>query len=135
MGWADKAHKKIKAEKMAMEIMNSPRYREARKQDMQQATMRALVTFVFIGLVYLEMTFRCKRKGLMKFLDFVRGVVIDFKDDDKWLEASNEYYKETYDIDVMDYFGMALERNDDRGEGFTQTYAERAHSELHDRIR
>ena len=106
MSWTDKAHKKIKAEKMAMEIMNSPRYREARKQDMQEATMNALATFTFIGLVYLEMNFRCKTKGFEKFIEFVKGTVIDFKEDEKWIEDSNEYYKETYGLDVLKRLGL-----------------------------
>lgn len=118
MSWVDKAHKKIKAEKMAIEIMNSPRYREARRHDMQEATMRALATFTFIGMVYLEMTFRCKKAGLLKFLEFVKGTVIDFKDDDKWLEDSNEYFKDTYGIDVIDFMGMAIKKvGDTDGEG------------------
>ena len=115
MSRLDKIHKKIKAEKMAMEIMNSPRYREARRHDMQEATMRALLTFTFIGLVYIEMNFRCKRKGLEKFLEFVKGVVIDFKDDDKWLEASDEYFKETYGLDVVSYMGMEIRKVDEDG--------------------
>lgn len=110
MSWADKARKRIQAEKMAKQLMNSQIYREARKQDKQEATMNALASFTFIGLVYLEMNFRCKRKGFEKFIDFVRETVIDFKDDDKWLEDSNTYYKETYGLDVMDRLGLELKK-------------------------
>lgn len=114
MSWTDKAHKKIKAEKMAEQIMNSPKYREARKQDMQEATINALAAFTFMGCVYLEMNFRCKRPGLEKFIDFVRETVIDFKNDDKWLEDSNEYYKDTYGLDVMECIGLQVKDGDEK---------------------
>lgn len=119
MSRLDKIHKKIKTEKMAMEIMNSPRYREARKHDMQEATMNALATFTFIGLVYLEMNFGCKQKGLAKFLEFVKGTVIDFRDDDKWLEASDGYFKETYGMNVLDTLGMEPRKVEGHGKGRT----------------
>ena len=67
-----------------------------------------MASFTFIGLVYLEMNFRCKKNGFVKFIDFVRETVIDFKDDDKWLEDSNTYYKETYGLDVLDCLGLGM---------------------------
>lgn len=117
MGWADKAHKKIQAEKMAKELMNSQVYREARRKDKEEATLHATAMFTFIGMIWLEMNFRCKEKGLLRFLDFVKGTVIDFKKDPNWLEASNEYFKETYNIDALQYMGLEIVKENEDGEG------------------
>ena len=89
MGWADKAHKKIQAEKMAKELMNSQVYREARRKDKEEATLHALGMFTFIGMLWLEMNFGCKRKGLLRFLEFVMGTVADFKKDPEYADIRN----------------------------------------------
>lgn len=106
MGWADRAHKKIKTQKLAESIINSPKYQEARKKDMEQSTLKALVCFAFIGLLYLELNFRCKKNGLVKFLEFVKANVADIGNDEEFLKCSNEYFKKNYDLDAMKYLGM-----------------------------
>ena len=113
MSWADKVHKKIQAEKMAKELMSSQIYREARRQDKEEATLHALGMFAFVGMIWLEMNFRCKRAGLLKFLDFLKGTVIDFKKDPNWLEASDQYFKETYGIDALAYLGLEISKESD----------------------
>jgi hypothetical protein len=117
MSWANKAHKKIQAEKMAKELMNTPQYREARRRDRESATIHALGMFMFMGMIWLEMNFNCKRKGLLRFLDFVKATVIDFKNDPNWLEASDAYFKETYNIDALGYLGMEVVKENEDGEG------------------
>ena len=112
MSWVDKAHKRNKIDKMIKEAMNRQEYQEARRYDMQQATLRALCRFSFVGCIYLEMVFRCKRKGLTKWLDFVKKNVEEIGNDTEFISASNKYYKENFDLDVMNYLGMKLENDD-----------------------
>ena len=106
MSWLDKQHQKIRMQKMIDEAMRSEKYQAARKEDMKQAALRGLGQFCFIGLLWLEMNFRCGRKGMLKFLDFAKKTVIEIGDDVDFLKASNKYYKENYDIDVLGYLGM-----------------------------
>lgn len=111
--WVKKALEKDKIHKMIQQAMNSPEYKEARNQDLRQATLRALIRFSFISLLYMEMNFRCGRKAFIKFLDFVLTTVEEIGNDEEFIESSNEYYKEKHNLDVMDYLGVELIKNDD----------------------
>lgn len=113
MSWVDKAHKKNNVHKMIERAMNTPEYKEARRKDMEQATLQALARFSFIGLMYLEVFFRCKRKGMMRFLDYVKNNVIDIGNDEEFLEISRQYFNEKYDLDVMHYLGLELTKDGD----------------------
>lgn len=108
MGWADQQLKKHRMHKQIDEALNSPKYKEERRKWEEQAVLQALLKFVFIGLIWLEMNFRCKRNGLVKFLEFVKGTMADINDDQDFFLDSNKYYIEKYNLDVMDYLGMAL---------------------------
>ena len=102
-----KAKEKEEIHRMIQRAMNTPEYKKAREYDMQQATLRGLITFTHIGLAYLELVFRCKRKGLLKFLQFAKKVVDEIGYDEEYIKASNKYYLETHDLDVMDILGVA----------------------------
>lgn len=113
MNWAKKELEKHKIHKMVQQAMNSPEYKEARRQDMIQATLRAFIRFSFITLIYLEMNFRCKRKGFVKFLEFAKKLVDDIGNDEEFIDDSNKYFKENYNLDVMEYLGLKLERHNE----------------------
>lgn len=130
MSWATKQHEKNKLHKMIQQAMNSPEYKAARNHDMQQATLRAITRFTFIGLLYLEMNFHCKRKAFIKFIDFVKTTIEEIGDDIEFIDDSNKYYKEKYELDVMNYLGAQLER--DCAERFAkeqETWKEEEHNE------
>ena len=112
MSWVDKAHQRNKIDKMIREAMNSPKYKKARKKDIEQAALRGLAQFCFIALLWLEMNFRCKREGIIKFLTFTKKTVEEIGRDVDFLKASNKYYIEKYDIDVMRFLGMAFEEDE-----------------------
>lgn len=108
MGWADKQLKKHKMRKQIDQVLNEPIYREERRKWEEQAVLQALLKFVFIGLIWLEMNFRCKRNGLIKFLEFVKGQLAEIDGDDEFFNDSNKYYKENYNLDVFNYLGLEL---------------------------
>jgi hypothetical protein len=122
MSWASKQLEKDKLHKMIKQAMNSPEYKKARDYDLQQATLRALTRFSFITLLYLEMNFRCGRKAFIKFLDFVLATVDEVGDDFLFIEDSNKYYKEKHQLDVMEYLGMALIKNNDLQKELTHEF-------------
>ena len=111
MSWATKQHEKHKLHKMIQQAMNTPEYKAARQLDMVQATLRAFIRFSFIALLYLEMNFRCGRNGFMKFLEFAKKTVDEIGEDDEFIEASNDYYKSKYNLDVMEVLGLRLEKD------------------------
>lgn len=109
VSWVDKAHQKNKIHKMIQQAMNTPEYRQARQKDMQQASLRALSRFCLVSCLYMELNFRCGKKGLMKFLDFVKANIEEIGNDVDYIKASNEYYKNDFDLDVLKYMGMEFE--------------------------
>jgi hypothetical protein len=111
MSWLDKQHRKIKIDKMIQEAMRRPEYQEARRHDMEQATLRAFCRFCFVSLLYLEMTFRCKRKAFMKFLTFAKKTLEEIGTDTEFIKASNDYYMKEYNLDVMNFLGLKLEED------------------------
>lgn len=118
MGWADKELKKHRMRKEIDQILNEPKYKEERRKWEEQAVLQALLKFVFLGLIWLEMNFHCKRNGLVKFLEFVKGQLAEIEGDDEFFIASNKYYIENYGLDVVKYLGLELQKkNDDNGKG------------------
>lgn len=109
MSWASKAHKKHQIHKMVEQALNSKEYQDARKEDMQQATLQALCRLCFVACEYLEMKHGYKEKGLHSFLAFAKGRIVEIGEDDKYFIDVAEYYKETYNLDVLDVLGMRLE--------------------------
>lgn len=112
MSYLDKLRKKAQAEKIVKQILSSKEYQEAKKVDQEQWSFRAMAEFAFIGCVYLEMNFRCKQKGLEKWIDFVRDTVVEIGKDENYLVDSEKYYKEKYKLDVMERLGLRIERNE-----------------------
>ena len=113
MSWVDKAHKRNNVHKMIEQAMNTQKYKEARRKDMEQATLQALARFCFICLMYLELNFRCKSAGMLKFLKFVKKNVEEIGKDEEMLETANGYYKEYFNIDVMRFLGMEFTKDGD----------------------
>ena len=102
MGWAEQQHKKRQQQKQ----------REKELEAERQSIIRALLRFTFIGMSYLESNFRCKKRGLLKFVDYVKWVMqrIGEHHDTEFFVASNKYFVEKYDIDVMEYLGLEFEK-------------------------
>lgn len=113
MSWVDKAHKEYQIQKIIKQIMNSKEFQDAKKKDMEQSALRGLAHFTLIGCLYMELNFRCRRKGLLKFIEFVKGNVEEVGKDNDLLKASNQYFKDKYEIDVMRELGMAFEEDED----------------------
>ena len=111
MSYMDKLRKKAQAEKIVKQILASKEYQNAKKLDQEQWSFRAMAEFAFIGCVYLEMNFRCKQKGLEKWLDFVRETIIEIGKDEDYLADSEKYYKDKFNLNVMERLGLKLEKD------------------------
>lgn len=111
MSWVSKAHKKHQIHKMVEQALNSKEYQDARKEDMQQATLQALCRLCFVACEYLEMKHGYRKKGLYNFLAFAKGRIVEIGEDDKYFIDVAEYYKETYNLDVLEALGMRFEKD------------------------
>ena len=110
MSWADKALKKHKAEKMAMEIINSKKYQEAKKQDMEQAALNAYCRFILVACDFLQINYRCKRKGIEKFLKYAKEIMQYTLEDDQYFEDMNQVMIDECGIDVLYELGFKVEK-------------------------
>lgn len=113
MGWVDKAHKKAKVDKMVETVMNSPKYKEALKKDMEQAALQGLRRFCFLACEFLELRHGYKHNGLEGFLDWTRCRVQEIGEDETYFEDAEKYYKEYHNLDVLKELGMRIERSEE----------------------
>lgn len=108
MGWADKAHKKHKIDSMIRQAMNTPEYQAAKKKDVEQATLKALCGFCFLGCEYLELKHGYKKNGLANFLDFAKGRMKELGSDETYFSDAKKYYMEELNLDVLGALGYEL---------------------------
>lgn len=114
MGWADKAHKRHKIDSMIKQAMNTPEYQEAKRKDMEQATLKALCRLCFLGCEYLELKHGYKHNGLLKFLDFAKGRMEEIGEDENYFVDVSKYYKEEHNLDVLLELGCELVKGSDK---------------------
>ena len=106
------ALKRHEMHRMIDEIMQTPKYQEARRIDNEQATLRALCRFCFMACEYLELKHGYKTNGLQSFLKFAKLRVIEIGKDEDAFESDNKYYIENYNLDVMGFLGLEIAKGD-----------------------
>ncbi len=109
MGWAEKALRQHKLQKQIEEAMNTPEYKEAQRQQEEQAVLNALGRFTFMMCEFLETRHGYKAEGLKKFLKFVHGCLEYTGDNEMYFKDCLDYYKEEYGVDVLAELGLGLE--------------------------
>ena len=111
MGYLDKIHKKIQMEKMIEQAMNSPKYKEAKKKEQEQAALQAYMSFCIVACDFLELSHRYKKRGLMKFLIFASKRLKYVEENENYFIEMNEHFKEEYELDVLELLGMKIEES------------------------
>lgn len=109
MGWVEKALKKQQTQKKVDEVMNSPEFQEYMREHDQQAVLNAFGRFTFMMCGFLETRHGYKKKGLLKFLNYVRVSLSCTEDDENFFREYYEYFKEEYGLDVLEELGLGLE--------------------------
>lgn len=102
--------------KLTKQIIDSPEYRERRKEDDEQNLMRAFASFALISADYLYRKFNCKAAGIKKFIDFVKPSMGYVKDDPEYFRLMNEAFVDEIGLDVMKELGMEFENEEERNE-------------------
>lgn len=111
MAKIDKYRKRYEAEKMAKQVMDSPQFKEAMRQQEERAVLNALARFSFMMCGFLETRHGYKAEGLKKFLKFVTVSLECTEDDSNFFLEYDKYYKDEYGLDVLGELGLGLENN------------------------
>ena len=110
MSCVDKAHKKHQLQKKIEQAMKSPEFQIAHKKELEQAVLKAFCLFCFVGCEYLEYKHGYKKNGLQSFLELVKTRVEEIGDDDRYIDDVSAYYKDNYNLDVLEYLGLLVEK-------------------------
>lgn len=108
--------RKAQLAKLTKQIIDSPEYRERRKEDDEQNLMRAFASFALISADYLYRQFNCKAAGIRKFIDFVKPSMGYVKDDTEYFRLLNQAFVDEIGLDVMRELGMEFENEEERNE-------------------
>lgn len=90
MSWADKQLKKHKLRKQIKEIMDSPEFQKERQKELDKHTAEAMNCFLLISVDYLYRNYHCKRKGVLKYLEFVLHQMHFAQKDEEYFQLMNE---------------------------------------------
>lgn len=109
MGSLNKQRKRWEAEKQAKEIMNTPRFKEAMKEQDIKSTANAIGRLAFISCEFLENNHGYKKAGLKKFLKYLADCIEYTSEDEDFFLTHDKYYKEIMNLDVLAELGLGLE--------------------------
>lgn len=101
MSWADKQLKKHKLRKQIKEIMDSPEFQKERQKELDQHTAEAMNCFLLISVDYLYRNYHCKRKGVLKYLEFVLRQMHFAQKDEEYFRLMNEELEKEVGVNVL----------------------------------
>lgn len=113
MGRLDKLRKKYEAEKMALKVMDSPKFKEALREQEIKSTTNAIGRLAFITCEFLENTHGYKKAGLKKFLKYLVDCLDYTSTDDEFFITHEKYYKEMMELDVLAELGLEVRHDSD----------------------
>lgn len=109
MGYLDKMRQREAKRKLAEEVMNTPEFKEAMRQQEERAVLNALARFTYMMCGFLETRHGYKKDGLKKFLAFVMVNLQCTDDNAMFFKEYDEYFKDEYGLDVLAELGLGLE--------------------------
>ena len=101
MSWADKQLKKHKLRKQIKEIMDSPEFKKERQKELDKHTAEAMNCFLLISVDYLYRNYHCKRKGVLKYLEFVLHQMHFAQKDEEYFQLMNEELEREVGVNVL----------------------------------
>ena len=102
MSWVDKQHKKNKVHNLVEQAMKDPRFHEAQKRHIEDATREAFDSFLLISADYLHRYHRCGKNALLKYIDFVVGQMQFVQTDPEYFRLLNEALADETGVDILD---------------------------------
>lgn len=101
MSWVDKAHKKNKIHKMVDEAMKDPRYLEAAKKQIDDATEEAFNKFLLISTDYLHRFCGYGKKRMLKYIEFVVYQMHCIETDSEYFDLLNDALADETGLDIL----------------------------------
>lgn len=101
MSWVDKQHQKQKIHSLVEQAMKDPRFQEAKRKKIEQATKEAFDSFLLISADYLHRYHRCKKNGLLKYIQFVVEQIETIKTDPEYFKLLNEALADETGLNIL----------------------------------
>ncbi|MBA4697815.1 MAG: hypothetical protein H2212_00125 [Ruminococcus sp.] len=102
MSWTDKQHKKQKIHGLVEQAMKDPRFQEAQKRQIEDATREAFDSFLLISADYLHRNHRYGKNGLLKYIDFVVGQMQFVQKDPEYFKLLNEALADETGVNILE---------------------------------
>lgn len=102
MSWTDKQHKKQKIHGLVEQAMKDPRFQEAQKRQIEDATREAFDSFLLISADYLHRNHRYGKNGLLKYIDFVVGQMQFVQKDLEYFKLLNEALADETGVNILE---------------------------------
>ena len=102
---------------MIDQAMNSPEYKKARQEDMEQAALKAYIRFCLVTLDYLELKHGYKKNGMTNFMKFAaERMNYITNDDEAYFEEMNKHFIDKFDLDAIAALGFDIVKGGDPDE-------------------
>jgi len=101
LSWTDKAHKKAEIDKQVQKVIRDPRFKQIINRERDIAYNQALDSFLLISVDYLFRTFRCKKKGILNFVDFFCQQLDYAQQDVEYFKLLNEELEHDTGVNVL----------------------------------
>lgn len=92
---------KHKLRKQIKEIMDSPEFQKERQKELDKHTAEAMNCFLLISVDYLYRNYHCKRKGVLKYLEFVLHQMHFAQKDEEYFQLMNEELEREVGVNVL----------------------------------
>ena len=101
MSWQTKQHKKNQIHTLVEQAMKDPRFADAQKKQIEDATKDAFDSFLLISVDYLYRFHHCGKKALLKYIDFVVEQMQFIQKDPEYFKLLNEALADETGIDIL----------------------------------
>ena len=102
MSWVDKQHKKAKIHNLVEQAMRDPRFQEAHKKQIDDATRQAFDCFLLVSVDYLHRHCGYGKKRIMGYMQFVVDQMKYISDDQEYFRLLNEALADETGINILE---------------------------------
>lgn len=104
INWAEKELKKHKIHSLVEQAMHDPRFQEAQKKRVDDATRRAFDSFLLISVDYLYRKCGYEKEQILTYMSFVTEQLDFVQNDAEYFVLLNEAIQEETGINVLGGF-------------------------------
>lgn len=101
MNWMNQQHKKNKLYNLVEQAMKDPRYQEAQKKQIEDATSQAFTSFLLMSVDYLYRHHDYGKEELLEYVDFVVEQMKAVQTDAEYFKLLNEALLDETGVDIL----------------------------------